>query len=59
MPFLVVKSQFLSKNEKKIKRKFFNHHVGWTKNNEFKAPESKNRKKIYPRGLQGPEFDFT
>ena len=59
MPFLVVKNHFLSKNEKKFKWKFFNQHVGWTKNNEFRAPESKNRKKIYPRGVQGPEFEFT
>ena len=59
MPFLVVKNHFLSKIEKKFKQKFFNQHVGWTKNNEFKAPESKNRKENYARGVQGPEFDFT
>ena len=59
MPFLVVKNQFLSKNEKNFKPKFLNNHVGWTKNNEIKAPESKNHKKIYPRGVHGPEFNFT
>ena len=59
MPFLVVKNQILSKNEKKIKRKFLNQHVGGTKNNEIKTPELKNSKKIYTRGVQGHEFDFT
>ena len=59
MPFLVVKNQFLSKNEKNFKRKFLNQHVGWTKNNEIKAPESKNCKKNFSRGVQSHEFDFT
>ena len=53
------KSKYFDFNFFTFKRKFFNQHVGWTKNNEFKAPESKNHKKIYPRGVEGPEFEFT